>query len=378
MMIAALINTTNAESQELIESNRLALLAQQARGKPAWKRVFRDLQAAKEALARETAKASPLASDPCEMILVEGGTFIMGDTFSKQPAEDALPHMVTLDSFKIAVCEITEAELARVLNWAVEQEKISVKGDVLKNNEGVKHALSHISILQQKDNYPVSGVSWFGAAAYCNYRSELEGLSPCYTISGFGRWECNFDANGYRLPTEAEWEYASRGGRKGRNTQYSGSNDLKEVGWYSNDNGRTLVYYEDRKRVITSYTSEPDGTILENNISWDFVPTISAGWVGKALTQLISTKKPNELGLYDLSGNVAEWCYDHYGAYKTTPEHNPIGKNRSSFDTLVTVRGGSVNVHETACRVDTRAHMDAENMQAGFRVVQSVLPRTQP
>jgi formylglycine-generating enzyme required for sulfatase activity len=143
-------------------------------------------------------------------------------------------------------------------------------------------------------NYPVETVSWYDAVEFCNKLSELEGFTPAYTISGRIPAEghpiagadvvCDWSASGYRLPTEAEWEYAAKGGSgMGPYLIYSGSNIGVEVAWY-NVNQMTVLS-----------------------------------------THPVGTKAPNALGIYDLSGNVWEWCWDWFGEYTDEPETDPKG-----------------------------------------------------
>jgi formylglycine-generating enzyme required for sulfatase activity len=117
-------------------------------------------------------------------------------------------------------------------------------------------------------NRPVESVSWFEAIQYCNKLSIREGLTPYYVIDEENYVRRNFEANGYRLPTVTQWLYAARGGESGRKHLYSGSNDINEVAWYQANS--------DKK------------------------------------THKVKSKAPNELGLYDMSGNVNEWCWNSW------------------------------------------------------------------
>ena len=200
-----------------------------------------------------------------DMVLVKGGTYMMGDPNGDWDNKDCneVPHKVTLSSFYICKYEVTEAL------WTA----------VMGSNPS-RHPLG--------DNYPVEQVSWYDCQDFVEKLSELTGRH-------------------FRLPTEAEWEYAARGGQRSRGYRYSGSYNLDEIGWHlgnAKPNSRSSL--GDKKEV--------------------------------------GTKKPNELGLYDMTGNVNEWCQDKHNNdyYRHSPTTNPQGPDRSSFKDNRCIRGGSV------------------------------------
>jgi formylglycine-generating enzyme required for sulfatase activity len=194
------------------------------------------------------------------------------------------------------------------------------------------------------DNYPVYYVSWFNAIEYCNRRSINEGLTPCYSYSAYGTnpatwpggWNsdynnhtnvtCNWIANGYRLPTEAEWEFAARGGNQTHSYTYSGSNDINAVAWYYSNSGNT--------------------------------------------THTVGTKTANELGLFDMSGNVWEWNWDIYGNYPSGAQTNPHGAVSGSIRVY---RGGSWSSDADVCTVSYRygSHATHSSHNLGFRCVRN-------
>jgi formylglycine-generating enzyme required for sulfatase activity len=193
-----------------------------------------------------------------EFVLVKGGTFKMGNTFEEDAFEDEFPvHPVTLSDFYIGTYEVTQAEWEAVMG-------------------------SNPSTFKSP-NKPVESISWYDAVNFCNKLSQKDGLKPCYTIGKNNRVTCDWTADGYRLPTEAEWEFAARGGNDSKGYMYAGSNSLSDV-----------AYFKDN----------------------------SLG-----MSQSVGQRKPNELGIYDMSGNVWEWCWDWYSnSYGTADSQtNPHG-----------------------------------------------------
>ena len=217
-----------------------------------------------------------------DMIKVEGGTFTMGATYeqgSDAESDEKPVHQVTLSDFYIGETEVTQAL------WK------AVMGTNPSRFNG--------------DNNPVEKVSWNDCQEFIRKLNSLTGRT-------------------FRLPTEAEWEYAARGGNKTKKYKYSGSNNIDNVAWYSDN---------------SSSKAHP-----------------------------VKMKSPNELGLYDMSGNVWEWCSDWYGIYSTSVQTNPKGPYSGSRRVL---RGGGWNTYVELCRVSPRisASPDNRDSSSGLRLV---------
>ena len=236
-----------------------------------------------------------------QMVLLPGGTFLMGDA---QGEVDEHPHQVTVSPFAIDKFEVTQEEYERVM----------------ANNP---------SKVKGKKN-PVEQVRWSDAVRYCNERSRLEGLDPAYDLQ---TWTCRFDANGYRLPTEAEWEYAARAGTTTAYSFGDSDADLKSYAWFQANSG------------------------------------------GKP--RPVRQRKPNAWGLYDMQGNVWEWCNDFYKVdyYSESPSKDPKGPDSGGKKVL---RGGCWNSTPDACRVAFRYNENPGYTDAcfgydiyGFRCVRS-------
>ncbi len=184
----------------------------------------------------------------------------------------------------------------------------------------------------QSEVDPVVLVSWYAAVKFCNWLSRKEGLTVAYSGSGKDI-QCDYSSNGYRLATEAEWEYAAEGGHKSRGYEYPGSK--------------------------YAYA----GSNLEDEVGWHYFNS------GKK-THPVEQKKPNELGFYDMSGNVWEWCWDWYGKYSLSEQADPRGPSTGSERVC---RGGGWDSYEWRMRVESRFHINPlfGTNTTGFRVVRT-------
>jgi formylglycine-generating enzyme required for sulfatase activity len=286
---------------------------------------------------------------PDDMTLIPGGTFAMGDNFSEGGSDERPVHTVTVDLFFMGKYEITNRQYCDYLNSALSQGLITVtSGVVYKAGSGTSypycdtHSSSGYSQIDYNDvtetfsvrtkggrsmvNDPMVAVTWYGAAAYCNWRGQQESKEQCYNPS---TWNCDFSKKGYRLASEAEWEYAARGGLSGRRFPWGDTISHSQANYYGSssyfyDVSPTRSYHPTWNDGVYPYTS-PGGSFAANGY-----------------------------GLYDMAGNVWEWCNDWYGSdyYDYSPTTNPTGPITGSF--LRVLRGGSWRSNASTCRVARR------------------------
>jgi formylglycine-generating enzyme required for sulfatase activity len=246
-------------------------------------------------------------SSGIKTVLIPAGNFIMGNTGAYIKWSNELPsHPVTLTkSFYMGIYEVVQSQ------WK------SVMGDDPSFFKG--------------DSLPIENVNWYKAIEFCNKLSEKDGLAKCYTINGIDVI-CDWKANGWRLPTEAEWEYSCKAGTTSDfyngslTNEYSADDNLDLIAWYRRNS---------------------------------FKKTIKVG-----------QKLPNNFGLYDMSGSVWEWCWDLLEEYKDKPVTDPTGSIPGSQHAL---RGGSWDEDPYLCTSATRYFEDPGTIVKyfGFRIVRN-------
>ncbi|MBQ6773283.1 MAG: SUMF1/EgtB/PvdO family nonheme iron enzyme [Synergistaceae bacterium] len=251
-----------------------------------------------------------------DFVHVQGGSFLMGSPESENwRSDDELQHRVTLSDFDISRYEVTQSEYE------------SLTGENPSTFKGAK--------------LPVDSVTWLEAVKFCNAKSESEGLTPAYKIDGDSvTWDLSSD--GYRLPTEAEWEYACRAGTQTPfNLEHS--IDAEEANFYGH------YPYEIEENYFSQHKLSAKPGIY------------------RAETVNVGSFTPNKLGLYDMHGNVGEWCWDVYGAYSTQEQNNPTGQESG---TRRVNRGGGWNDFAKNMRSAYRAAapQDRRLYNVGFRL----------
>jgi len=279
-------------------------------------------QAIEPTVSAQSSQIAEQKSALVEMVHIPGGSFQMG---SASERDERPVHTVTLSSFYMGKYEVTQEQ------WEA----------VMGNNPS--NYTSSPAYREVQEKRPVERVRWYDVLVFCNKLSIAEGLNPAYSISGstdpstwgnvltiinfkmFDKVKIVSDSTGYRLPTEAQWEYAAKGGNGSPgNYKYSGGDNADGVAWYASNSG--------------SKTHE----------------------VGK--------KAPNGLGLYDMSGNVMEWCWDFEGNYTSAAQTDPMG---ASFGTVRVIRGGGWNASIEGVRSAIRKGIkpDTRLDYLGFRLV---------
>jgi sulfatase modifying factor 1 len=246
---------------------------------------------------------SQINPTPEGFVLIEAGSFTMGSPADEEDRDsDEAQHQVYLTrDFYMSKTGVTQGEWESVMGFNPSNMSYGIGSD-----------------------YPVNMVSWYDAVEYCNALSRRDGLTPVYGGSG-ENITCDFTAKGYRLHTEAEWEYAARGGQNNIDYRsYAGSDSVDAVGWYSGN---------------SDTTSHPVGG-----------------------------KQANDLGLYDMSGNVWEWCWDWYYRDSSGTINDPAGPALGSSRVA---RGAGWGSGADSCRSANRYYCSPgyRNTSLGFRLV---------
>lgn len=309
--------------------------------------------------------------DVSRLSLIPAGEFTMGDSADMSNSTELPLHLVSVDSFYIGRFEVTNAEYCAALNWAYSKGYIGVSGGIVMLESGqvccdttTSSTYSRIvwngstfSVTVAKEDHPMAMVTWWGAIAYCNWASVMQDRTPCYDLS---TGACDRTKDGFRLPTEAEWEYAARGRLAGARYPIGNSMTGSQVNYY--DSG-------DPYQVGTSPYTTPVGFYNGK------LHTLEEYVWPSSVTSYQSGNGMNGYQLYDMSGNVHELCNDWYSSTfyrdRPIPDVNPTGPDAG---TGRVTRGGSWKDTGTGyCRASWRSGTPPTMRvnTIGFRVASS-------
>jgi formylglycine-generating enzyme required for sulfatase activity len=281
---------------------------------------------------------------PAGFSLIPEGWFEMGDPFGEGWSGEWPVHSVYVSAFYMGRYEVTKALWDEVRTWGLHNGYTDLPvGNEPSVSKGAKH--------------PVFFISWYAMVKWCNARSEKESLVPCYTVSGstyktgYSAPDCNWNASGYRLPTEAEWEKAARGGLSN-----------KRFPW-----GDTITHSQANYYSSTSYAYDVSPTR-------GYHPTYDDGVI--PYTSPVGSFPANGYGLYDMAGNLWEWCWDWGSSgYYSDPSAGTDPRGPASGSGRV-FRGGGWGDRPLYLRVTGRSYSNpgGTNINFGFRVARSSVP----
>jgi len=338
------------------------------------------------AMALEWLTGDPNILD--DMLYIPGGMFQMGDSFNEWGSDERPVHSVTLSPFYMSRYEITNSQYKDFLNSALSQGIITVISNIVyKAGSGTNYPYcdTYQSSIRSQINWngttftirtlsgrdmsddPVVQVSWYGAVAYCNWKSQIDGKPQCYNLS---TWAYDPNKKGYHLPTEAQWEYAARGGLSGKRFLWGDDIYHAQANYYSSssyayDKSSTRGYHPlwgndgsyPWNYPFTSPVGFFDGGLkYKSNYNWP-----------DSVTSYQTENGCNGYGLYDMAGNVWEWCHDWYSSYSSVSQMNPTGPITGSYHVL---RGGSHEGNPYFCRVADRHNYGptTRDYSIGFRI----------
>jgi len=298
-----------------------------------WVRVSNGAGNVNSTLATVTVTA---VTTPTGFALIPAGSFTMGDALDGD--SNAPTHTVNVSAFYMAQNLVTKAQWDTVRTWAISNGYSDLAAGAGKAS-----------------NHPVQTITWWDGVKYCNARSQQEGLTPVYTVSGAVMKTgttapvVNWAANGYRLPTEAEWEKAARGGLSGKRFPWGDTISQGQANYYA-----TSGYSYDLSGAVNNYH-----------------PTYATG--SYPYTSPVGSFAANGYGLYDMAGNVWQWCWDWYGTYDTGTPTDPRGVSSGTYRVL---RGGGWFNSAIYCRVAVRGDSlpSSTDYFIGFRVARSSVP----